>query len=226
MIFVPFISLVTLFILTKIMGYRQISQLNMFDYIIGITIGSIAAEIAMNDLSKSLRLFIAMIVYALITVLISVLCVHSQKVRTFIDGSSIILYENDMIYNKQLRKAKLDIDEFLMQCRIRGYFDLKELKMIVLEVNGNLSFYPKEKYRPTVVDDLNLEIKPGALPIILIKEGNVFKDNLKKINKDEKWLSNTIDNMGVNIEDILLLYQEENSNIQLYKLNELKKNFN
>ena len=145
-IIVPIISLVVLFIITKMMGYRQVSQLNMYDYINGITIGSIASELVMGGFDNILQPLIAMIVYEII------------------DGEAVVLYEDNQIYNEELEKAKLDIDEFLMQCRIAGYFNLNELQTVVLETNGSFSFFPKEKYRPVVVDDLNIKINKVKLP--------------------------------------------------------------
>lgn len=226
MIIIPIISLLILFILTKLMGYRQVSQLSMFDYIIGITIGSVASEFIMGGYKEFDRPLLGMVVYAFATIIISYLARKSQKARRVIDGKPIILYENDSIYNKQLDKAKLDIDEFLMQCRINGYFNLEELQLVVLETNGNLSFLPKEKNRPMQLKDTNNHITNGKIPIILIKEGNIYFENLEKVQHDEHWLYTTIKNQNIRLEDIILMYQEENTNIQIFTKNEKERNFN
>ncbi|WP_027088722.1 DUF421 domain-containing protein [Thomasclavelia saccharogumia] len=224
-IIVPIISLVVLFIITKMMGYRQVSQLNMYDYINGITIGSIASELVMGGFDNILQPLIAMIVYAIVIITLSKLAASSLKLRKIIDGEAVVLYENNQIYNEELEKAKLDIDEFLMQCRIAGYFNLNELQTVVLETNGSFSFFPKEKYRPVVVDDLNIKINKVKLPTVLVKEGKIFYENLKTIGQNEKWLENELNVQGIPLADIILMFQEDNSNIVTYTINEVEKNF-
>lgn len=225
-IIIPLISLIVLFALTKMMGYRQVSQLNMYDYINGITIGSIASELVMGGFNNILQPLIAMIVYTIVIIGLSKAAAASLSLRNFIDGHPVILFENDKIYNEELEKAKLDVDEFLMQCRIGGYFNLSELQTVVLETNGSLSFFPKEKYRPTVVNDLNIKVNKVNLPTLLVKEGVIFHDNLKSINHDEAWLERELNVLGVPLSDIIIMYQEDNSNLVVYTINEIEKKFN
>lgn len=225
-IIVPLISLIVLFALTKMMGYRQVSQLNMYDYINGITIGSIASELVMGGFDNILQPLIAMIVYTIVIISLSKAASASLSLRNFIDGHPVILFENDKIYNEELEKAKLDVDEFLMQCRIGGYFNISELQTVVLETNGSLSFFPKEKYRPAVVNDLNIKINKVNPPTLLVKEGVVFHDNLKLINHDEAWLERELNVLGVPLSDIIIMYQEDNSNLVVYTINEIEKKFN
>ncbi|WP_286669849.1 DUF421 domain-containing protein, partial [Thomasclavelia cocleata] len=212
-IIIPIISLVVLFIITKMMGYRQVSQLNMYDYINGITIGSIASELVMGGFDNILQPLIAMIVYAIVIIFLSKAATSSLKLRKLIDGQAVVLYENNQIYNEELEKAKLDLDEFLMQCRIAGYFNLNELQTVVLETNGSFSFFPKEKYRPAVVNDLNITINKVKLPTVLIKQGIIFYDNLNIIGQDETWLENELNVRGIPLSDVILMFQEDNSNL-------------
>lgn len=225
-IIVPIISLVILFVLTKLMGYRQVSQLNMYDYINGITIGSIASELVMGGFDNILQPFLAMVIYTLVIIVLSKGARTSLKMRKLIDGQAVVLFENNQIYNEELEKAKLDLDEFLMQCRISGYFNLNELQTVILETNGSFSFFPKEKYRPAVVNDLNITINKVELPTVLVKEGKIFHDNLKKIGQDEKWLESELNVRGIPLSDIILMYQEDNSNLNVYSINENERCFN
>ena len=123
------------------------------DSINGITIGSIASELVMAGVDNILQPLVAMIVYAIVIICLSKITEKSLKLRKIIDGYAVVLYENDQIYFNELKKAKVDLDEFLMQCRIAGYFNLNELQTVVLESNGRFSFFPKERYRPLVVED-------------------------------------------------------------------------
>lgn len=118
-------SVIFLFILTKLMGNKEMSQLSMFDYIIGITIGSIAAEMATALESDFMQPLVAMAVYAVVSIAISVLSYKSLKFRRISSGDSLILLDNGEIYRDNLKKAKLDLNEFLMQCRINRIFQFK-----------------------------------------------------------------------------------------------------
>ncbi|MFR8117026.1 MAG: DUF421 domain-containing protein [Clostridia bacterium] len=115
-------SVIFLFILTKLMGNKEMSQLSMFDYIIGITIGSIAAEMSTALESDFMQPVIAMAVYAVVSIIISILSYKSLKVRRIISGNSLILLDNGELYRDNLKKAKLDLNEFLMQCRTSRIF--------------------------------------------------------------------------------------------------------
>ena len=221
----PLLSLAVLFIITKLMGYRQVSQLNMYDYINGITIGSIASELAIGEFDDFLQPLIAMLIYGILIILLSKLTRNSLKIRKLIDGQAVVLYENDKIYYQELKKAKLDLDEFLMQCRIAGYFKLKELSLVILETNGRLSFYPKQQYQQVTAEDLNLKITPIELPSLLIKEGKIIYENLNLINRDTQWLERELAVLGVKINDVLLMYQEDNTNLIVYTVNDIERKY-
>lgn len=113
-------SIIALLVLTKLLGYRQVSQFSMFDYINGITIGSIAAEMAVDLEGNFLKPLLAMVVYAAFVILLSKISQKSIPFRRLINGKAIMLYQNGTIYNENLRKAKMDVDEFLVECRVNG----------------------------------------------------------------------------------------------------------
>ena len=205
-------SLAVLFVITKLMGYRQVTQLNMYDYINGITIGSIASELVMAGVDNILQPLVAMIVYAIVIICLSKITEKSLKLRKIIDGYAVVLYENDQIYFNELKKAKVDLDEFLMQCRIAGYFNLNELQTVVLESNGRFSFF-------------QIKVNKVNLPTLLVKEGHIYFDNLKKINKDEKWLEKELKVRNIELLDIILMYQADNNSLIIYTLNEIERNF-
>lgn len=115
-------SLIFLFILTKLMGNKEMSQLSMFDYIIGITIGSIAAEMSTALENDFMQPVVAMAVYAVVSIIISILSYKSIKVRRIVSGTSLILLDNGELYQNNLKKAKLDLNEFLMMCRTSRIF--------------------------------------------------------------------------------------------------------
>ena len=147
-IFLSVFSLVVLFLLTKLIGYRQMSEMSMFDYISGITIGSIAAEMATAPDSSFLEPLTAMIVYGLLTAFLAFITGKNMKIRHFISGSPYILFNDGHLYEGNFKKGHIDLSEFLVQCRLNGFFDLKELQTAILEENGRISFLAKSEHRP------------------------------------------------------------------------------
>lgn len=205
-------SIVTLFILTKLMGDREMSELSMFDYINSITIGSIAAEMATSLEGDFLKPLTAMIVYAIVSFLISYSTCKSVKLRRFFEGHTILLYQDGQVYEKNLLRAKIDVNEFLSMCRASGYFDLKEIHMAILETNGKLSIIPSAAHRPVTPSDLNLNPQQSKLLANVIIDGKILTENLKATGKDEKWLEKQLSNQGASdIKEVILANYDMNS---------------
>ncbi len=210
-------SIVALFILTKLMGNREMSQLSMFDYVNGITIGSIAAEMATSLEDDFLKPLLAMVIYALAAILISIVTSKSLKARKILTGRPLILYENGKIYKKNLKHAKLDISELLTQCRINGYFDLANIQTAILEANGKISFLPVSLQRPATPSDLNLNPTQEKLAVNVILDGNLLKNNLKFTGNDETWLKKELKKKGVSqISDVFLATCDGNNTLNVY----------
>ena len=209
-------SLIVLFLLAKLMGNRQMSQMSMFDYITGITIGSIAAEFATN-LEEFEKPLTAMIVYGLVASCISMLTCKSLALRKFFSGKPVILYENGKIYEKNLGAAKMDINEFLTQCRVAGYFDLSQLQSAVLETNGQVSFLPLETERPVTPKDLNMELPPKAPCVNIMIDGNVLPENLKATGNDDVWLKNQLAAQHVRQADVFFATCDTQNVLTVYK---------
>ena len=211
-------SFIVLFILTKLMGNREMAQLSMFDYITSITIGSIAAEMATSLEDNFTEPLIAMLVYAVGSIAISILGNHSMKARRIISGSTLILYDNSKIYFKNLKKAKMDMNEFLMQCRTNGYFNLADLQTAILEANGKISFIPNSLKRPSTPEDLNLNPKQEFLVTNIIINGKVLEENLKNTGNNLKWLQSNLQKQNAGkLEDILLATCDKDNNLSVYK---------
>lgn len=217
-------SLLTIFILTKLMGYRQMSQMSMFDYINGITIGSIAAEMATSLEDDFTRPLTAMIVYGVSTFLISVLSNKFVKVRRIIEGKPLILLNNGELYRKNLRKAKIDVSEFLEQCREQGYFDVSKLETAILEGNGRISFLPKATDRPLTPSDVNLAATQDFMVANVILDGRIMSENLKNTGNDEKWLISQIKGQGAKrVEDVLLATCDATNKVTVFMKENKKK---
>ena len=198
------LSIAVLFLLAKLMGTKQVSQMTMFDYVVGITIGSIAAELA-TELEEPLRPLTALIVYGVTAFVISILTNKFLKVRSIVTGKPLALLENGVIYRENLKKARLDLNEFLTYCRIGGWFDLNQLQSAVLEHNGVVSFLPKEADRPATPADLNLNPKQSQVQMPFVMDGRLLEENIRQAGKEDAWVRRTLLQQGYRDEEDVLL---------------------
>lgn len=182
-------SAVVLFLLTKMMGYRQISQLSGYDYINGITIGSIAAELAFGGFEHFPERCTALLVFAGFTLLLSFLTDRSIRLRGWIDGKPLILMSKGKLCRESFKKGRLDLHEFLSLCRQQGYFDLSQLDTVYLESDGQISCSPLPDYRNATVGDLGQSPPAASLPLAIIADGHLLHQNLRRLGFEEKWLS-------------------------------------
>ena len=211
-------SIAALFLITKLLGYRQMSQLSMFDYINGITIGSIAAELANSEGSEFWQWAIAIAIYGAMTLLLAWCTDHSITMRRFITGKPIPLYENGQLLDQNFRKAKLDLNEFLMQCRVKGYFDLSQLEAVLFEPNGSLSILPSSAYRPATPFDLDRAVARETINFNIILAGKVMHENLAATGKDEGWLAQQLAQQGCTEQEVFLaVYDPIQDAVQFYK---------
>lgn len=212
------VSLAVLFLLTKLMGNKQVSQLSMFDYIIGISIGSIAAEMA-TELENPENSLAAMIVYGVIAFLVSVISQRSVKVRKVMSGRPLVIMDNGIIYRENLKKARIDLSDFLTQCRTSGYFDLNQIQTAVMEYNGAISFLPVSKYRPATPSDMDLQPEQEYLQITVIMDGHINKSNLKLSGNNEVWLTKQLHLQGYNNpSDVLLALCDNNNKLTVFPM--------
>lgn len=211
-------SVVILLILTKLMGYRQISQLSMFDYINSITIGSIAAEMAIDLEGNYLKPLLAMVVYASFVIIVAKISQKSIPFRRLVNGKAIMIYQNGSIYNENLKKAKMDVDEFLVECRVNGYFDLSQIESAILEPNGKISFLPVTEDRPATPKDLGITPTQEEIFANVIVDGKVMEYNLKHAGKDRNWLDQQLEGQNIKkLEDVFLAVCDKQGNFHVFQ---------
>lgn len=184
------------------------SELNMFDYINGITIGSIAAELATGEFTDIYDGVMAMVIYSLIAIMLTFLSQKSLLLRRFITGKSIIIYDNGKFYNKNLSTAKIDINEILVMCRSKGYFNFDEIQTIILESNGQLSILPKGKNRPLTPDDMKITVLQSGVEAVVIQDGKVLERNLKATGNNIEWLKKELKKQNIKTSEVSLLLRQ------------------
>lgn len=208
-------SIVVLFFLSKLIGNKQISNLNIFDYINGITIGSIAAEMATCEFDELPHFALALVIYAGIVILLSLLSQKSVVLRRLFTGKAIVLYDRGKLYKKNLTTAKLDFNEFLALLRNKGYFSLDEIETAILEQSGDMSVLPKDKYRPATPDDLKIRVHQARAEVVVVLDGVVMEKNLKATGNNKNWLTEQLDKQNKKLKDVFAALCDGNNNLKI-----------
>lgn len=212
--------LIILFFITKMMGKKQISELNFFDYVVGITIGSIAADISLDIEKDMLAGIAALFIYGFISYIISFISIKSILARRFFIGVPTVLVEKGKIIESGLKKSKIDVNDLLMVARENGYFNLDEIDYALMEVNGNISFLPKEKEKPVTKRDMKIKCSNEGLTVNAIIDSKYMVNNMKAINKDKEWLDHELKVNGYdNYDNILLATIDNNYKVTIYEKN-------
>ena len=210
------LSVVALFVITKIMGRKQVAQLDFFDYVSGITIGSIGAELA-TELDVPWKPLVALLVWGAASIILNLITSKIPGARKYINGTPTILMHEGKIYRENLRKARLDLSEFLLLCRERGFFDLDDIQTAVFEHNGKLSVLPRSARRPVTPEDLKIATRASHIGVELIMDGRIMGENLSRIGRDERWLRGEIKRQGYgNESEIFLAIFRESEGMIVY----------
>lgn len=210
------IAMTTLFFMTKLLGKKQVSELSLFDYVVGISIGNFASEMAINLEADFLNAMVAIITFGLIAFIISVLTMKSIIIRKFFIGCPTILIQHGKLMRNNMKKSKIDVNDLLEQTRGEGYFDLSEIEYAILEANGKVSILPKGEYKNVTIKDMGLKVEKQGLCANVIIDGNIMNDNLNNIGKDEEWLLHELKLKGKEVDSILLATVDINEKLVIY----------
>ncbi len=191
------IAFAVLLLFTRLMGRKQLSQITFFDYIVGITIGSIAASMAVDESIPVIDGVIALVVWCVLPIIIGIIALKSIKFRTFIDGAPKIVIQNGVILNRNMKKEKYNIGDLLMQLRDKDIFDIREVEFAVLEPNGTLSVLKKSENQSPTKQDLNINTEYMGLMTELIIDGDILTKHLQSIGKDKAWLVKELSKLNI-----------------------------
>ena len=212
------LSFAVLFICAKLVGRKQIAQLNFIDYITGITIGSIAAELA-TELEAPMRPLIAMGVYAVATWAMARFGMRCMRARKFIDGTPTIILRGGKLYRDNMNKAKLDLSEFMVMCREQGYFSLSDIDTAIFEYNGKLTILPVSARRPATLQDMGLTPQQETISVEVIMDGRILGENLHRMGLDETWLARQLHKQGIrDARDVFLAVCDDHKQLTCYPM--------
>lgn len=211
-------SFIVLFIISKLLGKKQVAQLEFIDYVVGISIGSIAAEMAFEPKIPFYHFIMAMVVFGGLDLAFTLLARKANFFKALFKGKPLILIENGKINFKNLKRSKLDVNDLIAQCRAQGYFKLADIAYCVFENSGDFSILSKSGAKPLSPDDLQLQLPSAKLEIALVVDGKVNSDALSNIDKNQTWLFEKLNiKDGSELRNIILAtYDQDEDRIEIH----------
>lgn len=183
-------------ILTRVLGPKQLSQLTFFDYVLGITIGNIAASISIDPDLKFSPSWVGLLVWVFWGLVVSSVGLYSRTLRKVIDGVPAVVVQNGQILEGALKKHNYNVDDLRMQLRNKGAFSLAEVEFAIFEPNGELSVLKKSQMLPVTPADLNISTQYKGPATEVISDGRIIYKNLKQLQLTSQWLRDTVKKQG------------------------------
>ncbi len=213
------IMFIVLFIVVKLVGKKQLKNLTVYDYIVNITIGSIAADTIISVDTPLYDGVIALLVFGIVAYFISLISYSNHTIEEIMDGEPLVLYENNDFNYENLDNAKLSVAKVLENCRLKGCFDLNELDCAVLEPSGDISILLKENCQPITSNDLKSTVQKNSqkqtLNHLIIVDGILNEEELRKAKKTKSWLNKYLKEKKQQIENISLLAIDKHDKVTI-----------
>lgn len=191
------IAFFTLLIFAKILGKQQISQLTFFDYVLGITIGSIAASLTTDLSSRAWPHWVGLLSWALLGYLMEYITMKWRYAAKYIEGEPTIVIMNGKIMENAMRKMKYTAADIMGLLRSKDVFDLAQVDFAIIEPNGQLSVLKKAEYEPLTAKDMNISKPSTGISTEIIYDGMIISENLRQLNKDKNWVTSQLKKQGI-----------------------------
>ncbi|MCK1985352.1 MULTISPECIES: DUF421 domain-containing protein [Peribacillus] len=205
--------LIVLFVITKVLGKKQLSQLSFFEYVTGITIGNVGAELATKVEGNIIHGVLSILVFAIAPFIAGSISLKSKTFRDLVEGKASVFIKDGKVMEDNLKKEKYTIDELLGLLRKKDVFDISEVEFALLEANGDFSVMLKKQNQPITPKDLNLPVAAVKEPQTIIMDGSILDEPLSTIGLNRNWLHTELDKLGVLLENVFL--GQANSNGEL-----------
>lgn len=211
------LAVIALEVLARINGAKQISQLSFYDYITGITIGSMAAVMAIDDVIPFWLPLLAIVIFVLASYVEGKWTLHSLMARKVIDGTPMVIMANGKLLQSHLRKAHLTVNDLLSEARVAGYFNLHDIAFAIMENSGKISFLPYAENAPVTRKDAKLHPAPASLYVNVVIDGELLTQELAAIGKNEEWFIHTCRKHHYgDRKDMLLAIADTNDHLYVY----------
>lgn len=199
-------AFIVLLIMTRLMGRKQLSQLTFFNYITGISLGTLAASIASDTNVNYINGLTSLIWWSLLTMIVGFISLKSSDARIIIDGQPVIVIKKGKILEKELGKLRMNMDDLSMLLREQKVYSIKDVENAIFEANGKLSIMLKPDQQPITKQDQNiLSVQPKYMPTTLVTDGKVVDKNLQANGITLDWLTNQLNASGLSVEDVFFV---------------------
>jgi len=210
------IALLVMFILTKMLGKRQLSEISLFGYISGISIGNIAAYIALeNDRAWGLGI-IALVIWGGVTMLLEYWTLKSKKMRGVIDSNRRVLIANGIVLKEALYKERYTVEELLQRLRNKDVYKISDVESASIEANGDVSVFLKQDYNPLTPNMLGMKIEPEKEPITLIVDGSMELETMRQNGITEVWLKEKLSSVHLKYEEVFIAQYTIDQSLSLF----------
>lgn len=197
-------AIAMLYLLTRILGKKQISQLTFFEYITGITLGDLAGFISTDIEANYSNGIAALLTWFLIPLGIEFVSLKSIWLRQILDGKGTVMIREGKVMGKNLKKERYTVNELLEQLRTKNVFNVADVEFAVLEPSGDLSVLLKKENQPLTAKDLGLAVKPVQMPQAVIMDGSIMDEALAAAGFSRAWLHTELEKLGVTKENVFL----------------------
>lgn len=198
----------------RLMGKREIGQLQPFDLVIILMISELAAIPSENVGIPLIAGIIPILVLLLASILLSTIELKSERARAILNGTPSILIERGRIIETELKRNRYNLNDLLEELRIKNVPNIADVEFAVLETNGQVSVLPKSLKRPTTPEDFNMSPSYEGLPTALITDGKLNRLNMQRANKDIQWLQNELKKQNLKqIDEVLLASLDTSGNL-------------
>lgn len=192
-----FLAFFTILFIARILGRQQVAQLTFYEYINGITFGSIAATLATDVNQRTYQHFIGLLLFGILTGLVQLLSLKNRSFRKVVEGEPILVIENGKILEKNLKRIRYSVDELNILLREQDVLSPGDVEYGILEIDGKLNIVKKQNKRNVTLGDLNLISSPEYIPTEIVIGGQIIYENLKKKNLSGKDLMDMLKSYGV-----------------------------
>jgi uncharacterized membrane protein YcaP (DUF421 family) len=208
------ISFFALLLFVRLMGKQQVAQLTFFDYVVGITIGSIASTLSVQVNENLLSTLAGLATWALLAILLAIISMHSKRFRTILDGNATLVIANGKILEDNLKKIRIPIDQLLSELRTKGIFNITDVEYALFEAGGKISVQKNAQNQPLTPESLNIAVQYEGLPVNLVMDGAILPNALRSLSISQAWLTHQLGKRNIqDIRDISLAQLDTAGNL-------------
>lgn len=203
----------------RLMGKRQIGDLQPSDLVVTILISEIATEPIVEENASLTESLLTITLLVLIEIAVSFICMKSQRLRKLIDGNEVMLIKEGNVQTKQLKKLRFTVDDLLCALRQKDVFNIEDVECAYIETNGTLSVLLKSSKQPVTSGQLSRPLPCGDMPLLLVSDGKVINENFDECKMTKKQFQNTLKAASLTLRDILIMTATPDGNCVIVEQN-------